>query len=150
MTGRLLRALTALSENTYLSAVRAGMVAIVPLTIIGGLFLIVAHLPVAGWEARSHLMPDPGSPGHRDLRPARGVRLPVDRLRPGQASARDAISSASICDGRLPELQVDPATGLFGWPASGRPGCSRDSHRARHRAGPEVSSPTRRRDPASG
>ena len=44
--------LTALSENTYLSAVRAGMVAIVPLTIIGGLFLIVAHLPVAGWDAR--------------------------------------------------------------------------------------------------
>ena len=47
-----MRALTALSENTYLSAIRAGMVAIVPLTIIGGLFLIVAHLPVSGWEAR--------------------------------------------------------------------------------------------------
>lgn len=44
--------LTALSENFYLSAVRAGMVAVVPLTIIGGLFLIVAHLPVAGWETR--------------------------------------------------------------------------------------------------
>src|SRR3954454_23881650 len=45
-------ALTALSENTYLSAVRAGMVAVVPLTIIGGLFMIVASLPVPGWEAR--------------------------------------------------------------------------------------------------
>jgi PTS system cellobiose-specific IIC component len=44
--------LTALSENTYLSAVRAGMVAVVPLTIIGGLFMIVAYLPVAGWERR--------------------------------------------------------------------------------------------------
>jgi PTS system cellobiose-specific IIC component len=42
--------LTALSENTYLSAIRAGMVSIVPLTIIGGLFLIVAYLPVTGWE----------------------------------------------------------------------------------------------------
>lgn len=44
--------LTALSENTYLSAVRAGMVSVVPLTITGGLFMIVAYLPVAGWEAR--------------------------------------------------------------------------------------------------
>jgi len=45
-------ALTTLSENTYLSAVRAGMVAVVPLTIVGGLFMIVAYLPVAGWDAR--------------------------------------------------------------------------------------------------
>ncbi|MDW8310279.1 MAG: PTS transporter subunit EIIC [Verrucomicrobiales bacterium] len=44
--------LTALSENTYLSAIRAGMVSIVPLTIIGGLFMIVAFLPVPGWEQR--------------------------------------------------------------------------------------------------
>ncbi|MEO6184327.1 MAG: PTS transporter subunit EIIC [Verrucomicrobiota bacterium] len=39
-------ALTKLSENTYLSAIRAGMVSIVPLTIIGGLFLVVSYLPV--------------------------------------------------------------------------------------------------------
>jgi PTS system cellobiose-specific IIC component len=45
-------ALAALSTNIYLSAVRAGMVAVVPLTIIGGLFMIVAYLPVAGWDAR--------------------------------------------------------------------------------------------------
>ncbi len=45
-------ALTTLSENMYLSAIRAGMVAVVPLTIIGGLFMIVAYLPVAGWDAR--------------------------------------------------------------------------------------------------
>jgi PTS system cellobiose-specific IIC component len=38
--------LTALSENTYMSAIRAGMVSIVPLTIIGGVFMIVAYLPV--------------------------------------------------------------------------------------------------------
>src|SRR5437868_11073719 len=49
---RLLPVLTALSENTYLSAIRAGMVSVVPLTIIGGLFMIVAFLPVKGWEAR--------------------------------------------------------------------------------------------------
>ena len=45
-------ALTALSENTYLSAIRAGMVSVVPLTLIGGLFMIVAYLPFEGWEAR--------------------------------------------------------------------------------------------------
>ena len=42
-------ALTALSENTYMSAIRAGMVSVVPLTIIGGLFLIISYLPVPGW-----------------------------------------------------------------------------------------------------
>jgi len=47
---RLVPALTALSENTYLSAIRAGMVAVVPLTIIGGFFMIVAYFPVAGWD----------------------------------------------------------------------------------------------------
>src|SRR6476659_1381794 len=48
----LLRSLMALSENTYLSAIRAGMVAVVPLTIIGGLFMIIAYLPIPGWESR--------------------------------------------------------------------------------------------------
>jgi len=42
--------LNAVSENTYMSAIRAGMVSIAPLTIIGGLFMIVAFLPVNGWE----------------------------------------------------------------------------------------------------
>lgn len=42
--------LTVLSENTYLSAIRAGMVSVVPLTIIGGLFIIISFLPISGWE----------------------------------------------------------------------------------------------------
>jgi PTS system cellobiose-specific IIC component len=42
--------LTVLSENSYLSAVRAGMISLVPLTIIGGLFLIVCYFPVGGWD----------------------------------------------------------------------------------------------------
>jgi PTS system cellobiose-specific IIC component len=42
--------LTALSENTYLSAIRAGMVSVVPLTIIGGVFMIVAFFPLPGWD----------------------------------------------------------------------------------------------------
>ena len=44
--------LTKLSENSYLSSIRAGMVAVAPLTIVGGLFLVLAFLPVPGWEAR--------------------------------------------------------------------------------------------------
>lgn len=48
---RIVPALTALSENTELSAIRAGMVSVVPLTIIGGLFMVVSYLPVPGWEA---------------------------------------------------------------------------------------------------
>lgn len=43
--------LTVLSENTYLSAIRAGMVSIVPLTIIGGFFIIAGQMPIDGWEA---------------------------------------------------------------------------------------------------
>ncbi len=42
--------LTALSENTWLSAIRAGMVSVVPLTIIGGLFIIISFLPMSGWD----------------------------------------------------------------------------------------------------
>lgn len=47
----LVPALSAISENAYMSAVRAGMVSIVPLTIIGGLFMILAEFPVASWQA---------------------------------------------------------------------------------------------------
>ncbi|MFN0068725.1 MAG: PTS sugar transporter subunit IIC [Limisphaerales bacterium] len=42
--------LNRLSENPYLAAIRAGMVAVVPLTIIGGLFMVFAYLPMPGWE----------------------------------------------------------------------------------------------------
>lgn len=52
LAGRLARALTAMSENTYLASVRAGMVSVVPLTIIGGLFMIVTFLPLPGWPER--------------------------------------------------------------------------------------------------
>ncbi|MBI4602201.1 MAG: PTS sugar transporter subunit IIC [Planctomycetes bacterium] len=52
MSRRAVSVLTALSENTYLSAVRAGMVSVVPLTIIGGIFTIISHAPIPGWEER--------------------------------------------------------------------------------------------------
>jgi cellobiose PTS system EIIC component len=45
-------ALAALTDNVYFSAVRAGMVAVVPLTIVGGMFMVAAYLPVPGWDTR--------------------------------------------------------------------------------------------------
>lgn len=50
-SNRFAAALAALTDNHYLSAVRAGMVAVVPLTIVGGLFTILSHLPFASWDA---------------------------------------------------------------------------------------------------
>lgn len=47
-----IRWLTLLSDNTYLSAIRAGMVSVVPLTIIGGMFMVLSFLPIKGWEQR--------------------------------------------------------------------------------------------------
>ncbi len=47
---RLAPALTALSDVTLLAAIRNAMVAVVPLTIIGGLFMVVSFLPVPGWD----------------------------------------------------------------------------------------------------
>jgi len=49
-THRFATVLTALSENTYLAAIRAGVVSIVPLTIIGGLFMVISFFPSARWE----------------------------------------------------------------------------------------------------
>lgn len=50
LTSRLAPALNALNEYPCLAAIRTGMVAVVPLTIIGGLFTAVCNLPVSGWE----------------------------------------------------------------------------------------------------
>lgn len=47
---RVVPVLTVLSDNTYLAAIRAGMVSVVPLTIVGGLFMVIAFLPVKGWD----------------------------------------------------------------------------------------------------
>ncbi|MCC7377344.1 MAG: PTS sugar transporter subunit IIC [Verrucomicrobiales bacterium] len=52
INSRFVSLLTALSDNPYLAAIRAGMVSVVPLTIIGGLFMVFANLPLPGWETR--------------------------------------------------------------------------------------------------
>lgn len=50
LNSHIVPALTAVSENTYMSAIRAGMVSVVPLTIIGGLFIVASYLPITGWD----------------------------------------------------------------------------------------------------
>lgn len=42
--------LTAVSENTIMASIRAGMVSVVPLTIIGGLFMVISYFPASGWN----------------------------------------------------------------------------------------------------
>ena len=51
LNARVAAAVNTISDNVYLSAIRAGMIAVVPLTIVGGLFIIAAHPPVPGWDA---------------------------------------------------------------------------------------------------
>lgn len=50
MEKRMVPVLTAMSENRYLSAIRSGMVATVPFTIIGSIFIIISFLPISGWD----------------------------------------------------------------------------------------------------
>ena len=114
MTAPAVRALTALSENTYLSAIRAGMVAIVPLTIIGGLFLIAAHLPVSGWDARVApyvpVLQIPVTATFGVLAVFACLSIAYDL---GRRLQQDAIVSASMATVVFLMLQIDPAAAAF-------------------------------------
>ena len=109
-----LSTLTALSENIYLSAIRAGMVAIVPLTIVGGLFLIVAHPPVAAWQARvapyAAVLEIPVTATFGLLALFACLSVAYDL---GNRLNQDAISSATIALVVFLLLQIDPANGAL-------------------------------------
>ena len=111
MTSRVVRSLNALSENVYLSAIRAGMVAIVPLTIVGGLFLIATHLPVAGWEARVApylpILQIPVAATFGVLAVFACLAVAYDL---GRRLGQEAIVSASMATAVFLMLQIDPAT----------------------------------------
>ena len=110
-TGRLARTLTALSDNTYLSAIRAGMVSVVPLTIIGGLFMIAAHLPVSGWDALiapyRHLLQMPVAATFGLLGLVACFSIAYDL---GQRLKQDAMASASMATVAFLLIQLDPNT----------------------------------------
>ena len=97
-----------------MSAVRAGMVAIVPLTIIGGLFLIVAHLPVAGWNARvapyTPILEIPVTATFGLLALFACLSIAYDL---GKRLNQDALSSASIASVVFLMLQIEPANGAL-------------------------------------
>ena len=111
MTSRVVRSLNALSENAYLSAIRAGMVAIVPLTIVGGLFLIATHLPVAGWDARvapyRPILQIPVTATFGVLAVFACLAVAYDL---GRRLGQEAIVSASMAAVVFLLLQIDPAT----------------------------------------
>ncbi len=78
-------AVDGVERNVYLSAIRAGMVSVVPLTIIGGLFMIVAYLPVSGfgrpgWFRYPDLQQPVAGPGHGHVWVAGDLRLLRDRI----------------------------------------------------------------------
>lgn len=107
----IVRALSSLSDNTYLSAIRSGMVAIVPLTIVGGLFLIVSHLPVAGWNARmapyAPLLQVPVTGTFGLLAVFACLAIAYDL---GRRLGMEAIVSASVATVVFLLLQIDPST----------------------------------------
>ena len=110
-TGRFARTLTALSDNTYLSAIRAGMVSVVPLTIIGGLFMIAAHLPVSGWDAfiapYRHLLQMPVAATFGLLGLVACFSIAYDL---GRRLGQDAMTSASMATVAFLLIQLDPNT----------------------------------------
>ena len=115
MTGllekRVAPALTALSENTYLSAVRAGMVSVVPLTIIGGLFLVVTNFPSKWWQAavQPHLpvlqIPVAATFGVLAIFACFGTAYELARL-----LKQDPLSSAAVATVVFLMIQVSPQT----------------------------------------
>jgi cellobiose PTS system EIIC component len=110
-TGRFARTLTALNDNTYLSAIRAGMVSVVPLTIIGGLFMIAAHPPVSGWDASiapyRHLLQMPVAATFGLLGLVACFSIAYDL---GRRLEQDAMTSASIASVAFLLIQLDPNT----------------------------------------
>ena len=111
MSNALARFLAAFGENTYLAAIRAGMVAIVPLTIVGGLFLIVAHPPVAAWSARvapyARLLQIPVTATFGLLGVFACLAVAYDL---GRRFRLEAIVSAGMATAVFLLLQIDPAT----------------------------------------
>ena len=105
------RFLTALNGNVYLSAIRTGMIAIVPLTIVGGVFLIAAHPPFEAWSTRVApyvaLLQVPVTATFGLLAVFACLAIAYDL---GRRFGLEAIVSAAMATAVFLLLQVDPAT----------------------------------------
>jgi PTS system cellobiose-specific IIC component len=94
---------------TYLSAIRAGMVSIVPLTIVGGMFMIVAFLPVPGWDARvAPYLPLLQIPVTATFGILALVACFAIAYELGRQMQQDAIVSATLATVAFLLIQVDP------------------------------------------
>jgi len=106
---RVAAVLTALGENIYLSAIRAGMVSIVPMTIIGGLFMIASHPPVGAWDVRvapyRDLLQIPVTATFGLLAVVACFSIAYDL---GQRLKQDAIASATMATVTFLLVQLDP------------------------------------------
>ena len=111
LQARLAPALARVSDNVYLAAIRAGMVAVVPLTIVGGLFMIAAHLPVAGWDARIEsyrpLLQIPVAATFGILAVVACFSIAYDL---GRQLKQEAIASATIATVVFLLIQLDPSS----------------------------------------
>jgi cellobiose PTS system EIIC component len=110
-SNRFAAALAALTDNHYLSAVRAGMVAVVPLTIVGGLFTILSHLPFASWDAlvapHRELLEVPVAATFGLLAVVASLSIAYDL---GKRLGQEAIVSASMTLVVFLLLQIDRST----------------------------------------
>jgi cellobiose PTS system EIIC component len=95
----------------YFAAVRAGMVSIVPLTIVGGLFMIVAYPPVASWQARVApyvpLLQVPVAATFGILALVACFAIAYDL---GKSLKQDPLTSAVLATAAFLLIQIDPAT----------------------------------------
>lgn len=106
---RVVPVLTAMSDNTYLAAIRAGMIAIVPLTILGGLFTALCYLPLPGWEQRVEKflpllqVPVTATFGLLGVFVCFAIAYEL-----GKRLKQEAITSASLATAVFLLLQIDP------------------------------------------
>lgn len=95
----------------YLTAIRAGMVSIVPLTIVGGIFMIVAFLPVPGWDARiAPYLPLLQIPVTATFGVLALVACFAIAYELGKQLEQDALVSATLATVSFLLIQVDPGS----------------------------------------
>ena len=107
-------ALGRLDHNRYLAAIRAGMVAVVPLTIVGGLFMIVANLPIPGWNVvvtpylRLLQIPVTATFGVLAIVACAAIAYEL-----GKSFGQDAFASATMAVVVLLLISLDPVSQTF-------------------------------------
>jgi PTS system cellobiose-specific IIC component len=107
-------ALGSLDRNRYLAAIRAGMVAVVPLTIVGGLFMIVANLPLPGWSAIvAPYLPLLQIPVTATFGVLAIVACAAIAYQLGRSFGQDAFASATTAVVVLLLISLDPASQTF-------------------------------------